>query len=161
SMPIGLLNTTLNVADFFTYFLWPSIYFDHMKQNDPKGVTVTGQRSYYDSLWNVFITAPTDTAIAEKVPLPSQFEDLFSPLSFWDVLTEEILVGAVPRVCKISDTRIITFDGAFVGSGPDVCWVVAARDCTNDGDWQVQVRNTGSELSVKIIWPRGGIVVDL
>merc|ERR1719187_1763862 len=161
SIPIGLLNTTYQAGDFFTYYLWPYIYFDHMKQNDPNALTVTGQRSYYDSRWNIFVAAPSDTALADRVLLPTQFEDLFSPLPFWDILTEEILVGAVPRVCKISETRMITFDGAFVGAGPDVCWVVAARDCTNDGDWQVQVRNTGVEISAKIIWPNGGIVVDI
>jgi len=161
NLPVALVNATYNAGTFFTYYLWPYIYFDHMTQNDQNGLVVTGQRSYYDSRWNLNVIAPGDSAYAERVLLPTQFEDVFGPLPFWDIFTEEMLVGAVPRVCKISDTRMVTFDGAFVGAGPDVCWVVAARDCSDNGDWQVQVRNTGAEIAAKIIWPAGGIVVDI
>jgi len=143
--------------------LFPNLQFSyHETDVEPGHATFTVSRN--EDSWDVHFKKSTMEAEAH-LHVHDWVENLFfSPNTLHTAIFDQFVVNheRLP-FCQIAQDHIDTFDNVYYASELDRCWVVAVKDCGSESGvhtGMVMVRFNG-RLEVRILWPAGGIKVDM
>lgn len=163
SLPLDTPFMSYMARVFVPGVLFPDLKFSyHETDIEPGHAMFTASRN--QEAWEIHFKKSTMEAEA-NLHVKEWIENLFfNPTTFHEAIFDQFVVHQEKLpFCDITANHVDTFDNVYYESELDRCWVVAVKDCGYDDGvhtGMVMVRFNG-RLEVRILWPAGGIKVDM